>query len=640
MVNEHAKTRGCLRARLVQAIDRLAASLDGEAVVVSPGAHTMSGGGVEMNPPMAWVTSDGDIMTGNIRWLARKRPDGGYRPALVSECIAYIHDRLDGMADVEALRIESTLLLVSPPKHAPAVLEHVAPLWPWSTTLAVNEGAAGRGFDVLRRLVILEHVESRRGTLGGVAAREELLVQDAWRASEPWPLDVAPADARAWIVEGVERLGRGRGAEYVDYCEQSAAERGPGWGGLPPVTIGTSYVLGHQLAAMFSAVQAVERGRRVSAFKLPASKHAHAAAMMFVRPPAAGEKSDTWPAAKLRGAELVLTWAGKQAPYQLALLGDAEGSIDEEIARGLVAELGADALRDWLALHRTASGQGADGAFRWTWEEHRERTHYADVVRNGKAHDADLARATRQRIWRFKQAELWAEGRARDGKVLRERVGPFGLIDVNREILEADGLTPAVVAGRFNPKLYSPTGKAERAGFTLLPDAALRLPTAPLRILVSAVYAMRRASGVSRMKARTLWEYAGLADRQRQDKRRWPQCRTATERALGELEAVGVRWTGGGDGPDAVYELTAPTWWTDRLVHRVGPVLEAPATAGVPRTGAELGAMRKARGLSQRVIAGVVGASHQTVMRTEKHPGALPAEWLPKLAAAGLTMPA
>ena len=643
-----------LEERLRAVLARLVSRLRSEADVTGGNAHRLVGPlvpGLVQHTELVRAVRPSVFRTGSafegwgllgIDWAGLGTP---YRVATVGETLAHLSEIAPAMARQEADRIGLVLNLVHPAKIRPAVLERLIPNWPWwEVGGAVEEPE--HGFAMLHELMNMEHAALIDLTIPQLAARHVAELTDATLrvGQRLWPSDVATLDALLWVRDGLNRIWKGKGDTYEARARAMAA---------PPVVMQLAplpfnfgladhlFVLGNQFAWAYSAVAGVERGQRERAFKLPANKHAHAVTAMFVRPPSFNADVDLWPRPLLRGADLVLEWNGKRTPYQLELHADTEGDIGAEIARGLVAELGPDALRDWLALHRSTSEQGSSGSFLWTWEEHRERTHYAERVRNGKARDADLARATRQRIWRFKQAELWASASAVDGKVYRKRIGPFGLVDVDREILEADGRTPAVVGGRFNPEIYGSRGKGKAAGFTLLPDAALRLPNAELRIAVSAFYAMRHGgtARTARMKARRLWDYAGLAEGQRKDRRRWVQCRAVTERILDALDVIGIRWTGGGALSDDVYELTAPAWWTDRLVHGVAPVLASPATAGVPRTGLELAATRKARGLSQRALGDVVGASQATVQRAEKSPEALPAAWLPKLAEARLTMP-
>lgn len=561
------------------------------------------------------------------------------RAATVGEALDYLAGIAPGMAQQEDERLTLAMELVTKKLRA-ATRERAVETWPWTTVVNFSEEPAV-GFTILGYVRRMALAAARGGAPDEEPARARF-VRELY--DEPMPADVAPLDALRWVRDGLNALAKGNGDRYEEDAREFAQLTG---GTLGPTFLslrgegGPShlYLTGRQLAWTYSALAGVRRDQERPAFKAPANQNAHAVVAMLVRPPRESDReADVWTKRTASEADLILTWEGKTKPYQLKLLGDDDADLGLEIAEGLVRELGPDALRDWMALLRLASKQGATGEFRWTWEEHRDGTHYADIVRAGNRTDAELAKEVRQRIWRMKRAELWATCQARDGKLLRQRIGPFGLVDVDAEILAQDG-APIAVRGRFNPNLYAPKGpRAEKAGFTLLPDSALTLRDKPFRIYSAAVYQMRRAHGVARMKARTLWEYAGIAESQRQDRRRWAQCRRVLERALGELKThEGVAWNGGGDGPDAVYELTAPAWWTDRLVHGVGPVLAAPATVGVPRTGPELAAMRKARGLSQAAIAAAVGVTQSAVSRVEKSPTALPPAWLPKLAAAKLT---
>ena len=419
------------------------------------------------------------------------------------------------------------------------------------------------------------------------------------------------------------------------------------WQGLSDhvtVDFGFGFVSERQLAWLYSALAGVEKDRREPAFKLSARKHSHAITTMLANPPAPGKREGAWSGgARIESGELVLEWEGRRAPMQLRLMPDDGETIDGQIARSMVEKLGPDGLRDWLTLHRIAGEQGASGEFRWSWEEHRARTDYERRVREKNANDSDLARETRRRLWRFKRAELWAET-TQDGKTFRKRVGPFGLIDIDAEIIE-DRDTPIVAAGKLNPYLYggARTG-GEKPLYTLIPEAALALPSNELSIATLVAFPWRVADddkkGRATVKARTLWEYGGIPEPRRKDKRRWPDCRRTTEKRLDSLRrTLGVSWEGGGDGPDALYTLNAPLWWKDRVVHKVPPALPSPATVAVPRTGPELGAARKARGLSLDAVARALGVNRSTVMRAERREAPLPPDWLPKLAAVRFTMP-
>jgi hypothetical protein len=273
----------------------------------------------------------------------------------------------------------------------------------------------------------------------------------------------------------------------------------------------------------------------------------------------------------------------------------------------------------------------------WTWAEHREGTLYRKRVENGKDKDDELAREVRGRLMRLKGAELWSSFKNKEGEELRRRIGPWGLIDVDAEAIAADG-APIAIGIRINPELYGATKGTRGAGYTLVSNSVLELPDRPFRLYTAIAYALRRANGTHTFKAKTLWEYAGIELRQQHAKRRWPECQKTLEKALECLKkSEGVEWTGGGPLPTDLYNVTAPRWWTDRLVHGVGPILPGASTAGAPRTGEELAAMRKARGLSQTALAARIGKPQQTLSRLERTgDSVLPAAWIQALADAGM----
>jgi len=570
----------------------------------------------------------------------------GARTATVGEALDYLAAFVAPMAQVEATRLCAALELVHPPKVRSAVLDRLLSRWPWIVVHGSPHDAE-RAFVVLRVLLDLDASHTAPRT-------DADTLRDSSRArpaSNAWPSDVAMLDALEWVRDGLNRRAKGLGDAYKARAESIAAALSHQ---LAPVDVvllvgqAERLVSGEQLAWTYSAAADVEKGQRVRAFKMPANRHANTTAAMLARAPTSISPTATWVDPTIEATEFHFTFAGKAVPYQLVLTTDDGVDMNAEIARTLVAQFGPDALRDWLALHRIATEQGSSGRFRWTWEEHRALTHYEERVRQKHASDDALARATRKRIWLFKQTELWGERRGPDGKLMRARVGPHGLVDVDREILEADGATPAVVGGRFNPTIYGTRGKRASAGFSLFPESVLRLPARELRLAAALFIAMRaNADGSVRMKARTLWEHANLAENQRTSRRRWPQCRDTTHRALEQLSELGIHYTIDSDAikrgtttgalPDDVYTFTAPPWLTDRLIHGVGPILDARSTSGVPRTGLELLDVRREKGLTQAQVASVVRVSQQTVARLEKLPDTLPAEWLRLLAAAKLT---
>ena len=88
-----------------------------------------------------------------------------------------------------------------------------------------------------------------------------------------------------------------------------------------------------------------------------------------------------------------------------------------------------------------AGEQGATGAIRWTWADHKARTPYARRITLGKAAGADLAAATVHRLWQLKRAEirLYAARALPDGSTPWVRVGPGGLLDIPAGIRDPAG---------------------------------------------------------------------------------------------------------------------------------------------------------------------------------------------------------
>jgi hypothetical protein len=524
--------------------------------------------------------------------------------------------------------------LVEPAAHRSAVLERAAGTWPWLLSWGGGEPEPPPTAEARGQLSWL---------LYGVrflALSKRLHASDVAEALLPWSADIAPREVIAWVAAGLERTRRGQGKPYVEACDRLARERKRDLKPEPATVPDGLLLHGQHLACLCAAAKAVERDRHVPAFKVSATRPSSAAmAMLAAGPPKRARDPAPWTKAELTPkGDVVLSWDGRRQPMQLVLLPDEGESLDVELTKIILTELGEDGLRDWLVLHRMASDQGGTGAFRWSWDEHRQKTNYLTRLAHKNATEADLARGVRQRLGRLKRAEIWLEAR-RDDQLVRRRVGPFGLIDIEAELFKDHGQTPMVVSGRLNPEIYR---GARGSVFTLVPEAILARPIAEVRLLTLASFPWRAGDekGVATLRAKTLWDYAGLRAGKYTDARRFTDARRALERLLQNLEKhAGVTFAGGGDGPDAVYRLTAPTWWRDRVVHGVGPVLASKATLAVPRTGAELAALRKAKALTARAVAEVLGVNHSTVLRAESKPSApLPPEWLPRLAAAAFTL--
>ncbi len=626
MTPEHLRKR--LRERLSADVDRVAALLDHEAPMLSPGWRS--------DEPVVWRDLAGEQWRiGSIAPL----PADERRPARVGECIAEIRASLDTMADAEALRIEAAATLVQPARYGVAVIERVANRWPWWRVLAGGSSAAALGFDLFARLSVMAFVVGRDIS---DAAKRVAIVNDAWRSIDPWPHDVAVADARAWVISALNAKGAGSGDAYAARCAAADADLGTGWNGLEHLTIDGAFLYGNQLAWFYSAVHAFEEDRRQSLIKLPSSRVATTAVAMIATPPR-HEDPRQWGADVqiLPAGSVMLRFAGRKVPMQLKLLSDSGDSLTDAVARALLDGLGDDGLRDYLTLHCITTSQGASGDFRWAWREHRELAGYDRRVGNKNVSDAEMAKRARQNLWWMKRAEIWAEASA-DGKRDARRVGPFGIIDIDRELItEADG-APLVIGGKHNPALYLGAKRGtEKPHFTLVQAEALTLPSDVLRVVTLAAFSLRASdNGRSSFKARTLWEYAGIAPERRAARKKWPGVRHTTERILERAHVtLGQQWSGGGDGPDAVYVLEASPIVRDRIYHGVSPALPA-APIAVPRTGDELRAALTARGLTMSAIAVALGVNVSSVTRAiQRGRGPLPPQWLARLAEAGLRGP-
>lgn len=556
-----------------------------------------------------------------------------------ADAFAFLESKRDDIVTANERTMTMTLeKLVEQQSHCAAIFERSAHTWPWFLPVDARAEAEPK----MRPDYQLHYIF--HGARLSALSRRRLKESELEEALMPWSADVAPREVVEWVAAGIERTHRGGGRRYIELCERAANELKRD---VKPESItvddgseGGIFLHGQHLACLCAATKAVERDRRVPAFKVSATRPSSAAvSMLAAGAPKRRDAPAPWTKAELtKNGEVVLYCDGKRRPMQMVLYPNEGESLEAELTRSILTEFGEDGLRDWLVLHRMASDQGGTGTFRWSWDEHRHKTHYMARIANKNATEADLARNVRQRLGRLKRAEIWLEARRGD-KVVRRRVGPFGLLDIEAELFKDHGQTPMVVSGRINPEIYK---GARGSVFTLLPEAILARPIAEVRLLTLASFPWRAGDekGVANLRAKTLWDYAGIRAGKYTDPRRFTAARSALERLLQNLaKHAGITFSGGGDGPDTVYRLTAPTWWLDRVVHGIGPVLATKATLAVPRTGAELAAMRKVKALTLRAVADVVGASAATVMRAEgKASTPLSPEWLTKLAAAGLTL--
>ena len=403
------------------------------------------------------------------------------------------------------------------------------------------------------------------------------------------------------------------------------------------------------LGLLYLAVHEIEKGRRMPVLRLGATRAARAA----IRALAAGPpKTETYPWDLVAGSHSLaegrphrwaeLVWSGRPRPLQLRLNFADRRNIDGALLRDLLSELRADGVRDWLVLHRMAAEQGATGNFRWTWADHRERTDYARRVASKNATDADLAAAAMRRISRMQQAELrWYRPGADRDTLEWVRIGPPWLVDIPAgiEVLHEAGRSLQAAAMSLNPATYKGARRgAEKPHFVLVPESALELPAAEMRLLAHLSFDWTYAQdpdGVCR-KASTLWDYAGIRTGRETPKRRWKEATATLERVLARL-ATGakVEWEPDGESGLATsrYRIRPPDWWNDRVLFGVSP--HYARLASVPRTWGELRTWRRSRSLTQQQIADAIGVSRGTVARNEKaRERAIRPEWIAALGSA------
>jgi DNA-binding CsgD family transcriptional regulator len=582
-----------------------------------------------------------------------------FEPVTAGKALDAIELVIDDMADHEATTMTTAVRALIPnAAEQNAVLDRLPAVWPWTDQnlpISTELGMAQFLLPVLRRM----RLEIELGT--------EYTVTTA----VSWP-NVALGDAVEWIATRMDAI-KANGKMYRAYCtgeysygEPEKTEKGiilpraPRVGGRPsmkevyersgspwpvqPATyvLADVWITGPQFAWSYSQARIVESDKKRSAVFMPASRRAHTVAQMIASSPS--ESSSSWQDMRLVDGEVVLYWNGKKEPLQLHLLSDGAETVDEAVARSLIGHLGPDALRDWIGLHQLVGEQGGTGKFLWLWHEHKERAGYASRIRKSTASEAELAEHARSRLHRLTRAQLWSEGTYVENgvsKIRRIHIGsPSGLIGIEGEILRGDHRTPEALAGQINPALYS---REPGAPFTQIPANITELPAAELCVYAMLAYAWRAgdgsASGVAKVSAKTLWQYAGFSRTRWSDRRRWPELRQQTERILTALATKHeIDWAGGGAGPSAMYTVTAPHWWRARVLHRVQP---APliSTADAPRTAAELDAVRTARGLTQRQLAEALQVSLGTVSgwlkkakSAELRSQPLPIEWVQRLA--------
>jgi DNA-binding XRE family transcriptional regulator len=372
-------------------------------------------------------------------------------------------------------------------------------------------------------------------------------------------------------------------------------------------------------AVILASLRAVRDDARRPTVPIAAGKASRAAIAVVSQGP-----RGPWIETQVRGNTFELVWNGRPRAYQLAL--PFRGAFEASIIRGILTELHEDGLRDYLVLQRMAARAGRTGTFRWTWQEHRERTAYDRRIAQDNLRDAEAAAEVTARLWKLKGAEVRQSVTRADGAKAWVRIGPFGLIDIPAAATMPDGASLERAAIALNPTLYEGAHRdADQPNFALLPDEALTLDGRTLRLATLLALDMRYArddGGVIVRTAGALWEYVHLRDGVPEPKE-WSRADDALQHALDQLQAAGVRggWTRapGPAAPETHYTLRPPVWWRDQVVLEVPPEMGLPQ-AQTPRTGAELRTWREKRGWTQAELAKRFDVNVKTVKRAEAEP--------------------
>jgi hypothetical protein len=319
-----------------------------------------------------------------------------------------------------------------------------------------------------------------------------------------------------------------------------------------------------------------------------------------------------------------LVWGGKPQPMQFAF--EFGQGFEPALVKGILDELQADGLRDYLCLHRMAAEQGRTGTITWTWKEHSERTRYTRRIEQDNLSDSEAKAAVTSRLRRLKQGEIrqWRL-KPETGRLGWVRMGPFGFIDIPAGV-DAPDRTLERARIEINPVIYHGAHRKNIGShFALLHEEVLSLDGPSLRLAVMLAFDFRYArdeGGGVRRSTRVLWEHAntrgGLPE-----KRRWPAADESLQRALDRLQKLDVigSWSreSGAASANLMYDINPTTAWRDQVIHAVPPVLPV-STVNLPRIGSEFRQWRVDRNLSQNALAKLLEVGLATIKRAEMAP--------------------
>lgn len=377
------------------------------------------------------------------------------------------------------------------------------------------------------------------------------------------------------------------------------------------------------IAAAVDRIDGEQRAARM--FALPAAQEPRVVFEMIARAESfAGDHDvakvgrDVKHSAAARRVTWRVAWDGRPNDRGQLTFGFAITAPTADVFRDILAELGAEGLRDYVILHRMAAEQGRTGRFRWTWEAHKRATAHEARVRTGGRRDDDTKAKALERIARLRRAELHVEAVDGQGRRAWRVVGEAPLVSIVGGVEARDGDVEGLELV-LNPTLYR-TAAAGGGGrgellFTQLPEAVLSLPALAFSLAVMLAFRWRYAAddgGALTIPKAKLHEYMDAGKWRRGDA---AEADAILSRALAHIAGAfgpGCTFEDAGD----VVKAHPGRAFVAAVVDRVPPCLPA-STASAPRTGAELRAWRERRKLSQVEAAAVLGVGAATVKRAE-----------------------
>jgi len=385
------------------------------------------------------------------------------------------------------------------------------------------------------------------------------------------------------------------------------------------------------VAHIAAAVDRINDGQRAARmFVLPAAQEPRVVFEMIARAESfAGDHDvakvgrDVKHSAAARRVTWRVAWDGRPNDRGQMTFGFAITAPTADVFRDILAELGAEGLRDYVILHRMAAEQGRTGRFRWTWEAHKRATAHEARVRTGGRRDDDTKAKALERIARLRRAELHVEAVDGQGRRAWRVVGEAPLVSIVGGVEARDGDVEGLELV-LNPTLYR-TAAAGGGGrgellFTQLPEAVLSLPALAFSLAVMLAFRWRYAAddgGALTIPKAKLHEYMDAGKWRRGDA---AEADAILSRALAHIAGAfgpGCTFEDAGD----VVKAHPGRAFVAAVVDRVPPCLPA-STASAPRTGAELRAWRERRKLSQVETAAVLGVGKRTIVRAELAPAA------------------